>query len=101
MSYTLTARRDEAVEIEEAPAPPVDAALYESLRQARALIAEKAGLPPYIIFHDNVLREMASHRPKWLVEMGAIIGIGEQKLAAHGLNFLAVILNHDAISTNS
>jgi ATP-dependent DNA helicase RecQ len=85
----------------EAPAPPVDEALYESLRQARAAIADKVGLPPYIIFHDNVLRDMASNHPKSLLEMGAIIGIGERKLAAYGLNFLAVILDHDAVSIQS
>ena len=48
-------------------------------------------MPPYVIFHDSVLREMATLRPATLAAMGRITGVGTRKLEAYGEAFLAVV----------
>jgi ATP-dependent DNA helicase RecQ len=61
------------------------------LRELRRELAQEAGLPPYVIFHDSTLREMAAARPSSLAALGAIGGVGARKLEAYGDAFLAVI----------
>ena len=48
-------------------------------------------MPPYVIFHDSTLREMAEQRPTSLTELGHISGVGQRKLDAYGDAFLAAI----------
>jgi ATP-dependent DNA helicase RecQ len=73
---------------------PVGDPLFEALRALRRELASEAQVPPYVIFHDAVLREMAAARPATLSEMGEISGIGARKLEAYGDAFLAVIRQH-------
>ncbi len=70
---------------------PVGNPLFEALRSARRELAMEAGVPPYVIFHDATLREMAISRPSSLSAMGAISGIGARKLDAYGAVFLNII----------
>ncbi len=70
---------------------PVGDPLFEALRECRRTIAAEAGLPPYVIFHDSTLREMAALRPVTLGGLGQITGVGARKLDAYGNAFLAVI----------
>ncbi|MGX7951369.1 DNA helicase RecQ [Tsuneonella sp. HG249] len=70
---------------------PVGDPLFEALREERRAIAREAGLPPYVIFHDATLREMAALRPQTLRELGEISGVGARKLEAYGPRFLAVL----------
>ena len=72
-------------------ANPVGDPLFEALRAARRDLAKEAGVPPYVIFHDATLREMAAARPANLDEMGRISGIGARKLEAYGEAFLTAI----------
>jgi ATP-dependent DNA helicase RecQ len=72
-------------------ANPVGDPLFESLRTRRRELAQEAKVPPYVIFHDSVLREMATTRPASLSALGTISGVGERKLAAYGDAFLQVI----------
>ncbi|CAH0497905.1 DNA helicase RecQ [Novosphingobium sp. CECT 9465] len=74
-----------------APFNPVGDPLFDALRSLRRDIARDAGLPPYVIFHDSVLREMTASRPASLAELGQIGGVGARKLEAHGDRFLEVI----------
>ncbi len=74
-----------------AAANPVGDPLFEALRATRRELALEAGVPPYVVFHDAVLRAMASDRPDSLHKMGAIPGVGAKKLEAWGDAFLAVI----------
>jgi ATP-dependent DNA helicase RecQ len=74
-----------------AVANPVDDPLFEALRARRRELAQAAGVPPYVIFHDAVLRDMARLRPDSLGELGRIAGIGARKLDAYGQAFLNVI----------
>jgi len=70
---------------------PVGDPLFEALRALRRELAAEAQVPPYVIFHDATLREMAAMRPATLSEMGAIPGIGARKLEAYGEAFLGAI----------
>ena len=54
-------------------------------------LAAEAGVPPYVIFHDAVLRAMAAERPASLAALAAIPGVGEKKLDAFGAAFLKAI----------
>jgi len=72
-------------------ANPVDDPLFDALRGLRRELAQQHGVPPYVIFHDATLREMASMRPSSLTELGGISGIGSRKLDAYGDAFLGVI----------
>lgn len=68
-----------------------DGALFEALRAKRRELAEGAGVPPYVIFHDSVLREMAVRRPPNRATLAMLTGVGERKLDAYGEAFLKVI----------
>lgn len=72
----------------------VDEALFDALREQRLLIAKEHGVPPYIIFHDSTLQEMANARPDSLDAMRYISGVGEQKLKKYGREFLDIIKEH-------
>ncbi len=70
---------------------PIGNPLFEALRALRRELAQEAGVPPYVIFHDSVLRDMAARRPATLHELGQIGGVGARKLEAYGDRFLEVI----------
>ncbi len=65
--------------------------LFEHLRQLRIDLARKKGMPPYIIFGDATLEEMAAERPATEADLSQISGVGEQKLAEFGRVFLDAI----------
>ena len=69
----------------------VDRDLFERLRVVRLEIARARGVPPYVIFHDTTLREMARVRPKTVGELHGIRGIGARKAEDLGETFLAAI----------
>ncbi|MFA5140405.1 MAG: RecQ family ATP-dependent DNA helicase [Elusimicrobiota bacterium] len=70
---------------------PPDEALFEHLRQLRRLIAERLGVPPYVVFHDSTLVEMAALKPRTLDAMRGVKGVGDRKLERYGAAFLDVI----------
>ena len=70
---------------------PLGDPLFEALRALRRDLAAAAGLPPYVIFHDSTLREMATARPASLAALGELGGVGSRKLEAYGEAFLGVI----------
>ncbi|MBN8819901.1 MAG: DNA helicase RecQ [Sphingomonas sp.] len=72
-------------------ANPVGDPIFDALRECRRELAIEAGVPPYVIFHDSTLRDMARIRPKSLRDMALVSGIGERKLEAYGDAFLAVL----------
>jgi ATP-dependent DNA helicase RecQ len=69
------------------PADP----LFEALREARRRIAAEANVPPYVIFHDSTLREIAATKPRNLNELGRVQGVGAVKLERYGEAMLAAI----------
>ena len=72
-------------------ANPVGDPLFEALRVKRRELAEEAGVPPYVVFHDATLREMAAIRPATLQQLSRISGVGSRKLDTYGPAFLGVI----------
>jgi len=70
---------------------PANQPLFESLRGLRLELAREQGVPPYVIFHDRTLREMAQSRPRSLQQMSTISGVGEAKLTRYGELFLTRI----------
>lgn len=70
--------------------------LFDALRKLRKQLADEQGLPPYVIFHDATLREMAERRPVTLAEFARIRGIGEAKLSRYGERFTDAIKLHRA-----
>ena len=66
----------------------VDRNLFEHLARLRTELARERGVPPYIIFNDATLRDMARRRPRTPEEFLAVHGIGEKKLADFGERFM-------------
>jgi ATP-dependent DNA helicase RecQ len=69
-------------------------ALFERLRALRKRLADEHGLPPYVVFHDATLREMADRRPLNLQQFADLPGVGDAKLARYGERFIAAIMEH-------
>ena len=76
------------------PDNPIGNPLFEALRAKRRALAENVGVPPYVIFHDATLREMALTRPADIRALGRISGVGARKLEAYGAEFLSVIAQY-------
>jgi ATP-dependent DNA helicase RecQ len=70
-----------------------DDPLFDALRACRRELAKAQGVPPYVIFHDATLRDMAALKPRTLSEMGSVSGVGSRKLEAYGDAFLEVVRN--------
>ena len=79
-----------------AEANPVDDPLFEALRACRRDLAKEGGVPPYVIFHDSTLREMALKRPSSDADLAHITGVGARKREAYGRAFLEVIAGFEA-----
>jgi len=79
-----------------AEANPVDDPLFEALRACRRDLAKEGGVPPYVIFHDSTLREMALKRPRSDADLAHITGVGARKREAYGRAFLEVIAGFEA-----
>src|SRR5579871_1613708 len=76
-----------------------DEALFERLRQLRKKLADERSVPPYIIFSDVSLRQMARHYPQDERAFSRISGVGEKKLREFGIPFMAEITDH--LQTNA
>ncbi|HKU93113.1 MAG TPA: DNA helicase RecQ [Sphingomicrobium sp.] len=84
-------RRRQRRDRQTGPADP----LFEALREARRALAADAGVPPYVVFHDSTLREIAAARPRSLGELARVNGVGEAKLARYGDAMLAAVESAD------
>jgi len=69
----------------------VDKDLFEELRALRLRVARERGVPPYVIFHDTTLRELARLKPADMDAMRHIYGFGEKKVNDLGQSVLEVI----------
>jgi ATP-dependent DNA helicase RecQ len=78
----------------EGPASASGDPLFEALRAERLRLAREQGVPPYVVFHDTTLQDMAQRRPRTLAELGDVSGVGAAKLARYGSAFLAVLQAH-------
>jgi ATP-dependent DNA helicase RecQ len=80
---TAKSRRGEQVNLPQEALP-----VFDQLRAWRAASAKEQGVPAYVIFHDATLREIAILSPSTLAELGAVSGVGENKLAKYGQQIL-------------
>ena len=64
---------------------------YIQLKELRKTLASKAGIPPYIIFHDRTLIEMATKKPQTKESFLELNGVGNQKLQTYGDAFLEIL----------
>ncbi|MDO9909256.1 ATP-dependent DNA helicase RecQ [Glaesserella parasuis] len=71
-----------------------DKDLFARLRFLRKQIADKENIPPYVVFNDATLQEMAEFMPTTADEMLSINGVGERKLERFGEAFLGLIREH-------
>jgi ATP-dependent DNA helicase RecQ len=90
-SVPTRARRRSADGIAEPELVGREAQLFEALRGLRRELARERGVPPYLIFNDTALREMARTRPGNADELLEIKGVGETKARDLGPAFLAAI----------
>ena len=73
-----------------------DQGLFQLLRQKRKALADEAGVPPYVIFSDRTLVEMATYFPHSQASFGTLFGVGAAKLANFADIFLPIITNYCA-----
>lgn len=90
VSLVVPPRRERRRRRDVAPNPVGDP-LFDALRALRRDVAAAAGVPPYVVFHDATLREMALAKPVTLAGLGRISGVGAGKLEAYGDAFLSVL----------
>jgi ATP-dependent DNA helicase RecQ len=83
--------RNRRRERHQGPADPV----FERLRSARRELAAEAGVPPYVVFHDSTLREIAATNPRTLGELATVQGVGTTKLARYGEAMLRALHQTD------
>ena len=88
-------QREEAATAKRAAAPRSRDSLFEALRNLRKDLAREASIPPYLVFSDKTLEEMAAAQPANDRELSRISGVGEVKLARFGDHFLQAIRAFD------
>jgi ATP-dependent DNA helicase RecQ len=69
----------------------VDAELLAALKAWRLQQARDQGVPPYVVFHDRTLIEIARRQPQELASLGQVSGVGAAKLERYGAAVLAVV----------
>jgi len=65
--------------------------VFERLRAWRTAVAKEQGMPPYVIFHDSTLREIAAAPPATLADLAMVNGVGETKLARYGQQIMDLL----------
>lgn len=68
-----------------------DQAGWDALRACRKELADKQGVPPYVIFHDTTLFDMLERRPETLEQLAEVSGVGAAKLEKYGEIFLQTL----------
>ena len=74
---------------------PADEGLLSALKAARTLLARREEVPPYIIFSNAALADMAAKAPRTMEEFLAVSGVGQIKAQRYGEEFLAVIAEYN------
>ena len=77
-----------------------DKTLFENLRLLRLKIASERGVPPYVVFSDKTLHQLAIVQPITYIAFGSISGVGTHKLESLGTIFVKAIRDYKGLSTN-
>ena len=70
--------------------------IYAGWAAFNEALAKAQGVPPYVIFHDTTLIEIARRKPRDLAEFAGITGVGQAKLERYGALFLDVVLQSES-----
>ncbi len=89
-------RRAAPAKTKTAKADAAPSGLYDVLREVRAKLARLAGVPPYVIFSNATLADMAAHRPRTRAEFLEVSGVGDTKAQKYGKRFLDAIADYEA-----
>lgn len=92
--YSALGEGEEEVEKDVLIGKAYDETLFEMLKSLRKQIAKERGLPPYVIFQDPSLEEMATTYPTTIEELEGVIGIGKGKAAKFGEEFAKTISDY-------
>jgi ATP-dependent DNA helicase RecQ len=87
----LVARKATKPKRKAVPVAESDSELWEALRACRKRLADENNVPPYVIFHDATLSQMAATRPQTGEDLLEISGVGQTKLDRYGSEFLEVV----------
>jgi len=90
-STTKSKKEKEAFKKKSVLKNETDEDLFQKLRAHRLSIAQDQKIPPFIIFHDSTLIEMAVKKPSTLKLLGEVSGVGKTKLKRYGKEFLKII----------
>ena len=88
LSMLLPKQKPANVSAASAQLSPETAALYEQLRLLRQQLAQKAGIPAYMIFSNATLEDMAKKQPRTALEFRRVSGVGEMKASWYAKPFL-------------
>ena len=87
-----THKASKAKQVRQKPlADNINPELFEVLRARRTKLAKQQSVPPYVIFHDKTLLEIAEYMPQDMEQFSQINGVGDSKLEKYGEEFLAVV----------
>ncbi len=75
---------------------PLTASLLQTLRETRLRLAEEQDVPPYAIFPDKTLMEIAVYRPATVDDLGNLYGVGQAKQTMYGQLFVDIVASHAA-----
>ena len=84
-------KKPETVRRTEELSADVDEKLFEKLRALRTKVAQRAGVPPYVVFSNATLADMAARQPKSEYELLGVRGVGEAKARRYGAEFVDCI----------
>ncbi|MEM6506382.1 MAG: DNA helicase RecQ [Planctomycetota bacterium] len=87
------------LQADDASIGPIDKALFEKLRTLRKELADGQGVPPYVVFGDKSLRQMAAVLPTDDQAFLTISGVGQTKLDKYGSTFMGIIRTHTSANS--
>jgi len=85
---------DDTIIVQEKGGAVADQALFSMLKAQRKKVADKLSLPPFVIFQDPSLEDMALKYPITMEELSNVHGVGEGKAKKYGASFLTIIQNY-------
>lgn len=85
---------DDTIIVQEKGGAVADQALFSMLKAQRKKVADKLNLPPFVIFQDPSLEDMALKYPITMEELSNVHGVGEGKAKKYGTSFLTMIQNY-------
>jgi ATP-dependent DNA helicase RecQ len=75
----------------ETPSAAVDSDLFEKLREYRLQLSKQSNMPPFVFFHDSVLKDLATTKPQSIGELQQIRGLGATKISKYGETILDIV----------